>query len=78
VEYLQQIIRTRNEEIRRRDHLLAAALERIPAIEAPQEAAPDPRGGRETAAEEPSKGDVPLEQEKEEDRRSWWQRWFGA
>lgn len=38
VRRLEREVDTRNEEIRRRDHLLAAALERIPAIEAPQEA----------------------------------------
>jgi hypothetical protein len=38
VQRLEREVDTRNEEIRRRDHLLAAALERIPAIEAPQEA----------------------------------------
>jgi hypothetical protein len=37
VQRLEREVDTRNEEIRRRDHLLAAALERIPAIEAPQE-----------------------------------------
>jgi chromosome segregation ATPase len=41
VRRLEREVDTRNEEIRRRDHLLAAALERIPAIEAPQEASED-------------------------------------
>ena len=38
VRRFEREVDTRNEEIRRRDQLLAAALERIPAIEAPQEA----------------------------------------
>ena len=38
VQRLEREVDTRNEEIRRRDHLLAAALERIPALEAPQDA----------------------------------------
>ncbi len=38
VRRIEREVDTRNEEIRRRDHLLAAAPERIPAIEAPQEA----------------------------------------
>jgi chromosome segregation ATPase len=42
VQRLEREVDTRNEEIRRRDHLLAAALERIPAIEAPQEATDAP------------------------------------
>src|SRR5215213_6129804 len=42
VRRLEREVDTRNEEIRRRDHLLAAALERIPPqLEAPQEASED-------------------------------------
>jgi len=56
------------EENRRKDHLLAAALERIPAIEAPQ-----------TAQEEPERAephpDAPGAQEGTQ-RRPWWRRWF--
>ena len=33
VDYLKETVRARDEELRRKDHLLAAALERIPAIE---------------------------------------------
>ncbi len=58
-------------ELERKDHLLAAALERIPpAIE---EAPPEARESPETASEAASKGKVP-----EEERRSWWRRIFGA
>src|SRR5215208_7734059 len=35
IEHLREMLALRDEEIRRRDHLLAAALERIPAIEPP-------------------------------------------
>jgi Tfp pilus assembly protein FimV len=49
VRRLERDVDTRNEEIRRRDHLLAAALERIPAIEGPQEASE----AAETVEEEP-------------------------
>jgi Tfp pilus assembly protein FimV len=60
VRRLEREADTRNEEIRRRDHLLAAALERIPAIEAPQEPSEDAetveeapeRAGPRSAAEE--------------------------
>jgi hypothetical protein len=45
IDYLKETVAKRDEEIRRRDHLLAAALERIPAIEAPQEAPESPEGG---------------------------------
>ncbi len=48
VAQMTDILATRDEELRRKDHLLAATLERVPALEAPQ-----PRGAPETAAEEP-------------------------
>src|SRR5829696_1689274 len=54
VRRLEREVDTRNEEIRRRDHLLAAALERIPAIEAPQEAPED----ADTIEEEPEGADA--------------------
>ena len=72
VTYLQEIIRTRDEEIRRHQHLLAAALERFPAIE---EAPPGQRGSPETASEERDGVEVPPEQEKP---FSWWRRFFGG
>lgn len=62
--------RTANRENRR---LLAAAFERIPAIEAPDESPPEPRDDRETATEEPDKGHAPLEKK---ERRSWLRRFF--
>jgi hypothetical protein len=55
VAYLKETVEKRDEEIRRRDHLLAAALERIPPLEAtpdttrsqsPEEAARRPRKRR--------------------------------
>jgi hypothetical protein len=72
VSYLQEVIRIREEEIRRHQHLLAAALERVPAIEeAPSEQ-------RELPVLTPSgvkgNGDVPPELEE----RSWWRRLFGG
>jgi hypothetical protein len=47
VEYPRRELDIRNEELRRKDHLLAAALERIPELEAPRES----RDTRETASE---------------------------
>ena len=61
-------------ELERKDHLLAAALERIPAIEPPPDTPSEPRDGRETASGEPGGGEVGEERE----RRSWWQRMFGG
>jgi hypothetical protein len=73
VEFLREEMRRREErhaeETRRKDHLLAAALERIPELEAPSE----PREAPETASEEPDKGAPPPTGE---ERRSWWRRWF--
>jgi hypothetical protein len=57
-------------ELERKDHLLAAALERIPALEEPSE----PREEPESAPEEADKGAAPPAAE----RRSWWRRIFGA
>src|SRR5215210_2809394 len=42
VSYLEGIISTRDEEIRRRDVIISQLTERIPAIEAPQEARKSP------------------------------------
>jgi excisionase family DNA binding protein len=69
IEHLRSELEERNEELRRKDHLLAAALKRIP----PQlEALPEARESPEIASEEPAKGVVA-----EEERRSWWRRYFG-
>ena len=80
VHRLEQDLDARTEELRRRDHLLAAALERIPAIEppetpeSPQAAAESPEG---TSAGT-SAGEREAESSRPEERRSWWQRLFGA
>ena len=56
VAYLKETVDKRDEEIRRQDHLLAAALERIPALEAPPDTTlSEPRGSCETASEEAAK-----------------------
>jgi hypothetical protein len=58
--------------------LLAAALERIPAIEAP--ASPEARESNDTVEEEPerveSRPDIPGAQEGVQ--RPWYRRWFGG
>lgn len=71
LEELRDRVRYLEEESRRKDHLLAAALERIPpAITAPSE----PRESPVTASEEPGG----VEDRGEEDRRPWWRRVFGG
>ena len=72
---LEHELDTRNEEIRRRDHLLAAALERIPELEAPQE----PPEAAETVEEAPE-GAEPRPATggpQEGSRRPFWRRIFG-
>jgi len=55
------------EEARRKDHLLAAALERIPAIEARE----SPEAPSEAAADAPGPPEA-------EETRPWWRRVFGG
>src|ERR671921_1326305 len=65
---------THAEEIRRRDHLLAAALERIPReLEAPT-------GGRDApdrVSEDEASTETPARDTGEPRRRSWWREFFG-
>ena len=76
VRRLERELDTRNEEIRRRDHLLAAALERMPALEAPQEPRESP-----TPSPEASEGTTPQpgreEAEEPAQPRPWWRRIIG-
>jgi hypothetical protein len=78
IDHLRQMLALRDEEIRRRDHLLAAALERIPAIE---EASPEPRESPVTASEEPYNTHAPPMPETPvsdaQHKRSWWRAFFG-
>ena len=77
VEYLKDVVATRDEEIRRRDHIIAGLVERVPALEAPRE----PRETSQTVAEGPEGADPrPADkgaQEGAEPRPSWWRRFFG-
>jgi hypothetical protein len=73
IRFLREELATRSEELRRKDHIIAAFAERIPELEAPPEARESP----ETASEEPG-GVVEEEAPEEERRRSWWRRLFGG
>jgi len=75
VSYLKETVAKRDEEIRRRDHLLAAALERIPAIEAPPDTPSDSRESPVSASDEAGDAGVPSEPERPV---SWWRRLFGT
>ena len=72
ISYLREQLDREREANRENRRLLAAALERIPAIEAPPEASPDTRESPVSAAEEPSGTQTPPQEEK----RSWWRRLF--
>src|SRR5215210_5272897 len=68
------------EQARITDRLLSAAMERIPAIEAPAPAqAPEPRESPEMAEEEPERADPhPATVEAQEGaQRPWWRRVLG-
>jgi predicted nuclease with TOPRIM domain len=78
IDTLKQELAIRNEELRRKDHLLAALTERIPAIEAPVEQAAEPRESAVSASETQATGDVPHDSAEGESRQSWWSRLFRA
>ena len=81
IEHLREMLALRDEEIRRRDHLLAAALERIPALESPP-GTPSEQPQREppVRVSEEARKDEENEEEPSSEAagRSWWQRWFGV
>jgi excisionase family DNA binding protein len=68
----KQVVATRDEELRRKDHIIAALAERIPELEAPGEK----QSGSETITEELGKDDVPPEPHEPSERRSWLRRFF--
>jgi hypothetical protein len=76
IEYLRSELAVRAEESRRKDHIIAALTERIPELEAPQDA-PE---SRETA----STGSKGVESQQDSvnpqktSQRSWWRTIFGA
>jgi len=87
IEYLRRELDIRNQELRRKDHLLAAALERIPEIEdsgenspgdiAPTEDAEEPRASSETVEEAVADTDTATPDAQQLSRqRSWLYRFF--
>ena len=73
----KDVVRTRDEELRRKDHIIAALTERIPEIEGPREASGEPRELSVTASEASGDGEEEgrSDQEKPEER-PWWRRIF--
>jgi excisionase family DNA binding protein len=72
VRYLERQVEEERDANRENRRLLAAALERIPAIEAPEE----PREFPESAEPRSDRGTTPEEQEEPTSRPSWWRRFF--
>src|SRR5215204_1829126 len=60
VEFLRSELAAWQEEARRKDHIIAGLVERVPALEAPQE----PREAPETASEEQERGTGSAEPER--------------
>ena len=79
VGYLKAVVQTRDEELRRKDHTIAALTERIPELEPPREAPREAREAHVIASEEVDKGSstTPPEQQEPSQRRSWWRKFFG-
>src|SRR5215213_8233351 len=70
VGYLKAVIHTRDEELRRKDHIIAALTERIPELEAPRETS---RSARTPSVDT---GEVPSEEKPRPMQRSWLHRFF--
>jgi hypothetical protein len=78
IRFLREELVTRNEELRRKDHIIAALTERLPAIEAPPDtSSPEPRESPQTVSEGQDEGEVPPERG-EPAKLSWWRRLFGG
>ena len=69
VTYLKEIVATRNEELRRKDHIIMSLTQRIPELEASKDVQED--------AQKPRHGTGGVKDVEEPERRSWWRRVFG-
>ena|SRR5215212_486895 len=72
VGYLKSVVHIRDEELRRKDHIIAALTERIPELEAPRETSRSAR----TPSVDTGKGEVPSEEKPRPTQRSWLHRFF--
>jgi excisionase family DNA binding protein len=75
--YLKSVIQTRDEELRRKDHIIAALTERIPELEAAPNGSPEAREAPQTVSEEPASTSPPPGPRSPEERPSWWRRFLG-
>jgi hypothetical protein len=74
IDYLRDLLKTRDQELAEMRRLLAGALERIPELEAPSEARDS---SPEAASERGARGDASESSQEPAQRRSWLLRWFG-
>ncbi len=80
VRYLERQVEEERDARRRADTLLAQLMQRIPELEAPQEAASDEREAPETVEQEPEAAQQPRSDASGSQmgtRRPWWLRVFG-
>jgi hypothetical protein len=80
VRFLERQVEEEREANRENRRLLAAALERIPEIEAPRGEPESPESAARTSdtAEPRSATEEQQEPTSRPQERSWWRRWFGA
>jgi hypothetical protein len=77
VEYLRQVIETRDLELQRKDSIIAALTQHIPELAPPREPAQEPRASSETPSDGAGKGEVRPDEEGAQDPRPWYRRFFG-
>jgi hypothetical protein len=77
VGYLKAVVQTRDEELRRKNHIIAALTERIPELEPAKDSPPGRRESARTASDGTGKGEVPSEESPTPTQRSFWARLFG-
>jgi hypothetical protein len=68
IDSLEKQLDVRAEELRRKDHIIAGLVERVPELEAPK--------ARETAAEDAQGREEGSFAEEPRPERSWWRKWF--
>ncbi len=81
ISFLRAELVTRNEELRRKEHIIAALTERIPELPAPAGPSQEPPESREPPSEEPANTHAPPEAagaaDEPQRKRSWWREFLG-
>jgi excisionase family DNA binding protein len=78
IETLKRELEARNQELSEMRRLVAGALERIPAIEAPAETSSEAPRSPSSDLQDDTNIRTSAEQEKPSESRSWWRWFFGA